>query len=78
MHWIFIVTMSLIQVAASATEAPPTRSQTPRSKQSLSEKLDKNKGVIKPPSGVDPEMTQPAPATPNTMPVIPPRAPGAK
>lgn len=39
---------------------------------SLSEKLDKSDGVIKPPPGVDPHMAKPAPPTPQTMPVIRP------
>lgn len=43
---------------------------------SLSDKLDKSNGVIRPQSGVDPKMQKPAPAT-GSMPVIaPPGAPG--
>jgi hypothetical protein len=42
-------------------------------KQSLSDKLDKSGGVIKPAEGVDPQIVQPAPVPgPNSMPVIPP------
>jgi hypothetical protein len=41
--------------------------------QSLSEKLDKSGGVIKPTEGVDPQIVQPAPVPdPNSTPVIPP------
>jgi NAD(P)H-dependent FMN reductase len=41
--------------------------------QSLSEKLDKSGGVIKPAEGVDPQIVHPAPVPdPNSMPVIPP------
>jgi hypothetical protein len=41
--------------------------------QSLSDKLDKSGGVIKPAEGVDPKIVQPAPVPhPNSMPVIPP------
>lgn len=39
----------------------------------LSEKLEKSDGVIKPPSGIDPEIkTIPPDPTPNSMPVIKP------
>jgi len=41
--------------------------------QSLSDKLDKSGGVIKPVEGVDPKIVQPAPVpNPNSTPVIPP------
>ena len=41
--------------------------------QSLSEKLDKSGGVIKPAEGVDPQIVHPAPVPdPNSTPVIPP------
>jgi hypothetical protein len=41
--------------------------------QSLSDKLDKSGGVIKPAEGVDPKIVQPAPVpNPNSTPVIPP------
>ena len=40
---------------------------------SLSDKLDKGEGVIKPPSGIDPGITRKAPdPNPGNMPVIPP------
>jgi hypothetical protein len=44
----------------------------------LSKKLDENKGVLKPPSGIDPEIHQNPPAnTGDKMPVIvPPGEPG--
>ena len=39
----------------------------------LSEKLQRTDGVIKPPAGIDPGMTAPAPVpNPGTTPVIPP------
>jgi hypothetical protein len=39
----------------------------------LSDKLERTDGVIKPPSGVDPGITSPAPVpNPGTTPVIPP------
>lgn len=41
----------------------------------LSEQLDATGGVITPPTGVDPDITAPAPdPTPGTTPVIPPSA----
>ena len=44
----------------------------------LSDKLDRQGGVIRPPSGIDPEMTQNPPAT-GKMPVIrPPGTPGGE
>ena len=40
---------------------------------SLSERLEKTDGVIRPPTGIDPEMTvSPPVANPGTTPVIPP------
>lgn len=56
---------------------PGGESQAPKlppSDENLSQKLDRNDGVIKPPGGVDPEMHV-APKDPNAgdaMPVIPP------
>lgn len=38
----------------------------------LSDKLDRQGGVIRPPAGVDPEITRPPPSSGSTMPVIPP------
>ncbi len=38
----------------------------------LSQKLDKSEGVIKPPAGVDPEIRVQPPETGGVMPVIPP------
>jgi hypothetical protein len=47
--------------------------QPGNSQQSLSDKLDKSGGVIKPPADVDPKMAKPAPVpNPNSTPVIPP------
>jgi hypothetical protein len=46
-----------------ATGAPPG---------SLSDKLDKSDGVIKPADDVDPKMTRPTPETESATPVIPP------
>ncbi|MGH6794940.1 MAG: hypothetical protein ACREDD_02230 [Methylocella sp.] len=41
--------------------------------ETLSDKLDKGGGVIKPPAGIDPGISKPAPVPdPNSTPVIPP------
>jgi hypothetical protein len=61
-------------------DAPKTPPQDPNSTQSdtrrgetLSERLDRNNGVITPPSGTDPGIAVPAPVpNPNSTPVIPP------
>jgi hypothetical protein len=58
-------------------EAPPLTQTQPdsdvKSGRSLSQKLDASGGVSKPPSGVDPEISKPAPdPNPNSTPVIKP------
>jgi hypothetical protein len=55
-------------------DAKNTAPTMPSTGESLSEKLDKSGGVIKPPAGVDPEIHLPAkdPTVGSTMPVIPP------
>lgn len=42
------------------------------SSEALGDKLDRSNGVIRPPAGVDPGLTQPPPQTGARMPVIPP------
>lgn len=54
-------------------QAPPLESGR---SDSLSHKLDKSDGVIKPNANVDPGMAVPAPAIPHSTPVIPPSATG--
>ena len=44
----------------------------------LSKKLDRQGGVIRPPSGVDPLMTQPPPAEGKTPVIPPPGTPGGE
>ncbi|GAA0252385.1 hypothetical protein LNAOJCKE_2958 [Methylorubrum aminovorans] len=65
----------------SDPKLPPPQEQVPEkvrpesgnSGASLSEKLEKSDGVIKPPAGVDPEIKTIAPEpTPNSTPVIKP------
>ncbi len=51
---------------------------SPQRQESLSKKLERNRGVIKPPPHVDPGITLPTPRTPNTTPIIPPPSPNAK
>jgi len=40
--------------------------------QSLSQRLERSNGVIRPPEHVDPEMHQPPPPSSDRMPVVPP------
>ena len=53
-------------------EKTPSSPAKPDANGTLTEKLDKSDGVIKPPTGIDPGMTKPAPPTAGTMPVIKP------
>lgn len=71
--------LGLGTVAAAADEpgkretpAQPTTPGAPSASGSLSSDLNRSGGVIKPPTGIDPEIKQPPPATGATMPVIPP------
>jgi hypothetical protein len=67
--------------AALAAEAPSPSGPGASKQQgeSLSEKLSKGKGVIKPEPGIDPRIVKPAPEpNPNTTPVLPPPSPNAK
>ncbi len=68
--------------AALAAETPPSSPPSGgngRPGESLSEKLSKGQGVIKPAPDIDPRITKPAPEpTPNTTPVLPPPSPNAK
>jgi hypothetical protein len=58
-------------VQGSPKEVPITPDSAPGA--NLSEKLDRSKGVLRPPAGVDPEIQAPAPEpNPQTTPVIPP------
>ncbi|MEK4032636.1 hypothetical protein WOC76_03100 [Methylocystis sp. IM3] len=72
----------LVAGAAFAAGTPPNErpgGENGKSGKSLSEKLDKGKGVIRPAPGVDPNIVRPAPELPpQSMPVIPPPAPQAK
>lgn len=76
MRLLLILAMSLGCVAPCVSAE--RENSAPQGQESLSEKLEKNKGVIKPPSHVDPGITLPTPKTPNTMPIIPPPSPNAK
>ena len=83
----------LVAAAASASEKGELPPQTPSrqtvpeatspgsgggSAEPLSDKLDRQGGVIRPPGGIDSEMTQTPPAT-GKMPVIrPPGTPGGE
>lgn len=62
---------------ASAQTVPEDRATSGGSTEPLSDKLDRSGGVIRPPRGIDPGMTQAPPAiNRKSTPVIPP--PGAK
>lgn len=77
-----------VKAASADATAPPAQSAAPQKANDaadaksadipLSKKLDENKGVLKPPQGVDPGIHQPPPAqTGDKMPVIvPPGEPG--
>ena len=68
--------------AQDAQNAPKDVPTTPDSVPggTLSEKLDQSKGVLRPPTGIDPGIQAPAPEpNPQTTPVIPPPGtPGGK
>jgi hypothetical protein len=51
---------------------PPTTPAVPPASGTLSSDLNRSGGVIKPPTGIDPEIKQAPPPTGATMPVIPP------
>lgn len=80
-YW-FVVIGGIVVSAPIANAETPTQKPDASAKDSgdapLSKKLDKNKGVIQPPEGVDPGMHQQPPAkTGDKMPVIvPPGEPG--
>jgi hypothetical protein len=76
--WAVVATGALAQTAAPEQNAPRSfDSQAPepgRSNETLSDRLDRTDGVIKPPAGVDPKIHEPTPPTGSRMPVIPPQA----
>ncbi len=56
-----------------APQEPSSTGSTSGSGSTLSEKLERSDGVIRPPGGIAPDMTVPAPVpNPGTTPVIPP------
>lgn len=80
------IVMAFLAIAPSelkadiSQEAPKTAPQDPRATnqdrrpgETLSERLDRNSGVIRPPAAMDPGIAVPAPdPNPNSTPVIPP------
>lgn len=64
---------------APADAQQTDRRSTDAPANSLSDKLDRSDGVIKPPADVDPKMTRPTPETESATPVIrPPGSPGGR
>src|SRR5712691_9976355 len=77
--WI-MVALSVAQTANLPPEVP-SRQTVPEaagpgtsggSSEPLSDKLDRSGGAIRPPSGIDPGLTQSPPRSGSSMPVIPP------
>jgi hypothetical protein len=76
-----MVAYSVAETLQPPTEAP-SRQKVPEageprasgsSTEPLSDRLDRSRGVIRPPDGIDPGLTQPPPPTgPRSTPVIPP------
>lgn len=64
--------------APKAPPQDPNATRDPRGNETLSQRLDRNNGVITPPAGTDPGIAVPAPVpNPNSTPVIrPPGTPG--
>jgi hypothetical protein len=61
------------QTGPKAGPHSPAETQDKLPGETLSQQLDRNKGVIRPPSGTDPKMTiPPPPAGSQNTPVIPP------
>ena len=61
------------QAPKAVPQDPRATAQDKRPGETLSERLDRNSGVIHPPSGVDPGIAVPAPNPhPHSTPVIPP------
>jgi len=61
------------EAAKAASQDPRATAQDKRPGETLSERLDRNSGVIHPPAGVDPGIAVPAPdPDPHSTPVIPP------
>jgi hypothetical protein len=64
------------EVPKSAPLDPRAMAQNKRPGETLSERLDRNSGVIHPPAGVDPGIAVPVPDPhPNSTPMIPPPGP---
>lgn len=81
-----LIVAMILSPAAALAQAPQTIPEADpcvdgrtedggRPCETLSEKLDSTGGVIRPPTGIDPDITAPAPhPNPGTTPVIPPGA----
>ena len=86
-RWCYVATAVLLaSTAASGQGASPNASSRdaqeqkpqPQGPGTLSERLDRSNGVIRPPAHVDPEIHVTPPAVGNKMPMVPPPGtPGA-
>jgi hypothetical protein len=64
--------------AAVGGEAQP-KAEAPGTDETLSDRLNKDKGVVKPKQDIDPKLLRPAPeVNPKSTPVIPPPNPNGK
>lgn len=71
LRWVMTaVAMSL--ASASMAQTRQGAEQKPDDPPSLTDKLDKSEGVLKPPPDIDPQIAKPPPKTPAPTPVIPP------
>jgi hypothetical protein len=79
--WTFAGIVAATMIAGAWAQATMSdRDRTPKTEtegqappaEDLSERLDRSKGVIRPPRGVDPEMQIPPPPGSGKTPVIPP------
>ncbi|WP_424363309.1 hypothetical protein [Methylocystis parvus] len=76
----FVFAQGLAGAEETQKPSPAPQSGETKSGETLSEKLDRQKGVLKPKPGVDPQAEIPPPArNPDSMPVIrPPKTPGTE
>ena len=74
--WIMVM-LSVVAQTADLPAETPTHQKVPEaagsgSSEPLGDKLNRSSGVIRPPAGIDPGLTQSPPASGSNMPVMPP------